>query len=55
MNAVAYVVAVADPAKAMKLIRRKASEPEDEVEDLGRVSDALIRAMNLESGDFVRA
>ena len=52
---IAYVVALADPAQAIELIRQKAANPEDEVEDLGRVSDALITAMKLEPGDFVPA
>ena len=54
-KAIAYVVAVSDPAKAMELIRRKVANPDDEIEDLGRVSDALLAAMKLEPGDFVRA
>lgn len=54
-KAVAYIVAIADAAEAMELIGRKVAYPEDQIEDLGRVSDALLAAMKLESGDFVRA
>ena len=54
-NAVAYIVAIPESAQAIELIRAKLGESGDHVEDLGRVSDALINAMKLESGDFVRA
>jgi len=52
---VAYIVAVANPAEAIDLIRSKVATLEDEVEDLGRVSNALLNALNLRSGDFIRA
>jgi hypothetical protein len=53
-HAVAYIVAVANPDDAMKLIRTKTAEPGYMIEDLGRVSDALLRSLNLSFGDFVR-
>jgi hypothetical protein len=53
--AVAYIVAIADPAKAIELIRGQATVPGDEVEDLGRVSDALIESLHLGSGQYKRA
>ncbi len=53
-NAVAYVVAVPDPAKAIDLIRNEVGTLDDEVDDLGRVSDALLNALNLASGKFRR-
>jgi hypothetical protein len=52
---VAYIVAIADPAGAMALIRGKVANPEDDVEDLGRVSEALLVAMNLQPGQYKRA
>ncbi len=55
IKAAAYVVALPDSADAIKLITRKIAEPGDTVEDLGRVSDALLIAMKLEPGDFTRA
>ncbi len=55
LSAIAYIVAIADPAKAIELIRQKVANPGDEIEDLGRVSDALLIAMKLQPGDFVRA
>jgi hypothetical protein len=52
---VAYIVAVADPTEAAELIRQKIANAGDEIEDLGRVSDALLLALNLQPGGFVRA
>jgi hypothetical protein len=54
-NGTAYIVAVAEPAKAIDLIRDKVASSSDEIEDLGRVSDALLIALKLKTGDFVRA
>ena len=54
-NAVAYIVALLDPVAAIDLIRKKAAAPDDLIEDLGRVSDALLKALNLLPGDFTRA
>jgi hypothetical protein len=51
----AYIVAIANPADAMDVIRTKIAEPGYMIEDLGRVSDALLRSLNLSSGEFVRA
>jgi hypothetical protein len=52
---VAYIVAKADPTQAIELIRTQAAQPHDVIEDLGRVSDALLQSLNLTSGKFVRA
>jgi hypothetical protein len=54
-NAVAYIVALRNSAEAVKLILNRVAEPGDTVEDLGRVSDALLTAMKLLPGDFTRA
>lgn len=54
-QAVAYIVALADPAGAIELISAQAASPTDEVEDLGRVSDSLLLALHLETGQFRRA
>lgn len=51
----AYIVAVADPTKAIELVRAKAAAPGDEIEDLGRVSDALLVTLKLSTGKFMRA
>lgn len=54
-NAIAYIVAIAVSADAMELVRTEIAQPGDTIEDLGRVSDALLRSLNLCSGEFVRA
>ena len=54
-KAVSYIVAVAEAGRAIELIRSQAADPDDEVEDLGRVSDTLIEALRLGSGRFMRA
>jgi integrase len=54
-SAIAYIVAASDSVLAMDLIRAKVAGPDDHVEDLGRVSDALLSALQLRSGEFVRA
>ena len=53
-NRVAYIVALADAARAMELIRAQAAAPGDDVEDLGRVSEALLMTLNLGTGQFMR-
>ncbi len=52
---VAYIVALAEPTKAIELIRAQAATPGDEIEDLGRVSNALLLALSLGTGQFMRA
>jgi hypothetical protein len=54
VKAIAYVVALSDKAAAIALIRRKVADPEDNVEDLGRVSAALISALAVPAGGFIR-
>jgi hypothetical protein len=38
----------------MEIIRTNIAEPGYMIEDLGRVSDAVLRSLNLSSGEFVR-
>lgn len=52
-EAVAYLVAVPDKAEALEIVRARAGQPGDEIEDLGRVSEALIKAMSLAPGEFI--
>jgi len=54
-KAVAYIVAIADPDEAIALIRKNAAASDDEVRDLGRVSDALLNSLKLQAGEFIRA
>jgi hypothetical protein len=54
-DAVAYIVAISDPQTAIDLIRRGATDSNVEIEDLGKVSDALLLAMKLQPGQYMRA
>jgi hypothetical protein len=49
-----YVVAVADADQAVIMIRNKAANPSDVVQDLGRISGHLVKALNLLPGEFIR-
>ena len=42
-------------SEAIDLIREKAADPADDVQDLGRVSAALLIALELPPGEFIRA
>lgn len=53
-KAIAYVVGLSDKAEAIDLIRRKAADPHDNIEDLGRVSEALLSALSVPDGGFMR-
>jgi hypothetical protein len=48
-----YVVAEADSAQALRIVRTKLAQFDGEVEDLGRVSSDLIKALNLSPGDVI--
>jgi len=52
---VAYIVAISDSFEAVVLIQKKAADPGDEVQDLGRVSAALLETLKLGPGEFIRA
>jgi hypothetical protein len=49
-----YVVAESDPAKAIEIIRNNVGGPHVELEDLGRVNASLLKALSLQSGQFIR-
>jgi UV DNA damage repair endonuclease len=51
-QAVSYLVALPDKAAAIELITRQAASLTDDVEDLGRVSEALSVAMRLGPDQF---
>jgi hypothetical protein len=53
-NATLYVVAVSEPDHAIEIIRGKVADFNDDVEDLGRVSSTLVRALDLAPGNFIR-
>jgi hypothetical protein len=52
---IAYIVAIQEPMAAIELIQRRVAGPHDQIEDLGRVSDALLKTLGLAEGEFVRA
>jgi len=49
-----YIVAVSKADQAVEIIRSKAADAGDEVEDLGRVAGFLVQAFNLAPGEFIR-
>jgi hypothetical protein len=51
---VAYVVAIPEKEKAILLIRQKFEAPDIQIDDLGGVSEALLRTLSVSEGDFVR-
>jgi hypothetical protein len=53
-NATLYVVAVSEPNHAIEIVRGKVADFSDDVEDLGRVSRALVRALDLAPGNIIR-
>jgi hypothetical protein len=48
----AYIVAIDDAAEAIDLIKQNVAAPGDAIDDLGRVSDGLLQALNLPAGSF---
>ena len=54
-HGIAYIVAVTDAIEAMELVRVKVAGTGDEIEDVGRVSDELLKALHLMPGDITRA
>jgi hypothetical protein len=49
-----YIVAVSKADQAVEIISSKAANPDDHVEDLGRVTGFLVQAFNLAPGEFIR-
>jgi len=53
-NPILYIVAVSKADQPVDIIRSKAADTGDEVEDLGRVAGFLVQAFNLAPGEFIR-
>jgi len=53
VNAVIYVVAEADAAQALRIVKTKLEQFRGEVEDLGRVSSDLLRTLGLNPGEMI--
>jgi hypothetical protein len=49
-----YVVAEAEIEKAIDILKVALARPHDEYEDLGRVTDTLLNALDLQPGHFAR-
>lgn len=49
-----FIVAVPKASQAVEIIRSKAADPGDNVEDLGRVTGFLVQAFKLAPGEFIR-
>jgi hypothetical protein len=52
--AAVYVVAQANAEEAIQILKIALVRPQDDYEDLGRVSDALLSALSLQTGQFAR-
>jgi hypothetical protein len=53
-HAAIYAVAESEPQKAIDILKLALVRPNDEYDDLGHVSDALLKALSLHSGQFAR-
>jgi hypothetical protein len=54
-HAVSYIVAIADATAAIELVRNSVTGSGHEIEDIGRVSDALLQALKISPGGVARA
>ena len=52
-QSVSYIVCEADSAKALEIIRNGIGNIGDDFQDLGRVSEELLKAMSIGPGQFV--
>jgi len=52
--AIIYVVAESNGTAAIDILKKAFAHASSEYEDLGRVNDSLIDAMNLKAGQFAR-
>lgn len=50
----AYIVAIKEPATAIQVVRRGIGDDDGQFEDLGRVSEPLLKMLHLSPGEFVR-
>ncbi len=48
----AYIVAESDKAKALAIILESVAKPGDDIQDIGKVSEQLVAALALASGEF---
>ena len=53
-SGVIYVVAEADSAQTLRIVKTKLEGFDTEVEDLGRVTGDLVRSLHLNPGDMIK-
>jgi hypothetical protein len=53
-EATIYVVAEPEGEKAINILKSALARPDDDYEDLGRVSDSLLNMLSLQPGMFIR-
>jgi hypothetical protein len=53
-DATIYVVAEPEFEKAVSILKPALSRPDDDYEDLGRVSDTMLDTLSLRPGTFIR-
>jgi hypothetical protein len=53
-EATIYVVAEPEVEKAISILKTAITRPNDDYEDLGRVTDSLLTALSLQPGMFTR-
>ena len=51
--AATYIVNETNQATAIEIVRKAVCDPGDNIQDLGRVSEELLKAMSVEPGKFV--
>jgi hypothetical protein len=51
--AVSYIVNETDKATAIEIVRKSVGGSGDDIQDLGKVSEELLKAMSVEPGKFV--
>ena len=54
-EATIYVVAEAEFERAIDILKIALARPDDEYEDLGRATDALLNSLRLQVGQFAHA
>jgi hypothetical protein len=52
-SAASYIVNEADKTTAIDIVRKSIVSLSDDIQDLGRVSEELLKAMSVEPGEFV--
>ena len=54
VKGVIYVVAEPDPKAAIAIAQANICRDDDAIEDLGRITEILVNALNLKPGEMIR-